>query len=192
MGWKPSSAAHEIGHVTSSLIDDFVPTVNTGTGQTMSPREAREFLDLSKLKPEFKKGAVDLYNEQVRNQLSNPYGAIYDTDLGATYGRAKKIDEHSIGSGEAKGDLDAVRYLFKQHGLTKKYGENITPETLKKAQENKKIQGDEFFKRLKKRFSDEDIIKLNNEIAKNDVNLQESSYAKLGTKLKTKGWLDKY
>jgi hypothetical protein len=192
VGWTPSTAAHELGHVTSSQADRFVSTPYTGTGETMSPTEAKEFLNLSKAKPEFKKGALALYDKNVRSNISNPYGAIYDTDLGSSYATMKGIDEHSIGSGEAKGDLDAVRYLLKKQGITKKYGEDITPETLKKAQQNKNIQNDEFFQRLKKRFSDEDIIKLNNTIAQNDNSSQELSYAKLGTKLKTKGWLEKY
>jgi hypothetical protein len=191
VGWTPSSAAHELGHVTSSQTDRYVPTPTTGTGETMSPTEAKEFLNLSRLKPEFKKEALALYDKNVRTNISNPYGAIYDTDLGSSYATMKGIDEHSIGSGEAKGDLDAVRYLLKKQGITKKYGEDITPETLKKAQQNKNIQNDEFFKRLKKRFSDEDIIKLNNTIAQNNSS-QELTYAKLGTKLKTKGWLEKY
>lgn len=192
VGWTPTSAAHELGHVTSSQTDRYVPTPTTGTGETMSPIEAKEFLNLSKAKPEFKKGAFALYDKNVRSNISNPYGAIYDTDLGSSYAKMKNIDEHSIGSGEAKGDLDAVRYLLKKQGITKKYGEDITPETLKKAQQNKNIQKDEFFQRLKKRFSDEDIIKLNNTIAQNNNSSQELTYAKLGTKLKTKGWLEKY
>jgi len=72
-----------------------------------------------------------------------------------------------VGSGEAYGDLSAIRHFLKKEGITKSYGETITPELWKKALQNKKLLNEEHFKRMRKNYDDDAIILLNNKIAQN-------------------------
>jgi len=155
-----SVLAHEIGHVTSGLgLLSKSPT--QGGAMFQSPAEAWQFVVKNKnITPAQKKQISDNYMSNVK------YGNFITDPSGFTLGG--KFDVHDIGAFEAKGDLDAVRYLLNKAGLTKKYGQDITEDILKKAIQNKDIQNNKFFKRMRKNFSDKDIVELNNTIAKVD------------------------
>jgi hypothetical protein len=160
-----SVLAHEIGHVTSGLVtpgvDKFVKNAFQSGKMFQSPAESLLFVEKNKNLSASQKKQV--YNEYMENAKSNNYS----TDpSGFTFG--KTMDVHDIGAFEAKGDLDAVRYLLNKAGLTKRYGQDITEDILKKALQNKDIQNNKFFKRMRKNYSDKDIVELNNTIAKVD------------------------
>jgi hypothetical protein len=61
-----------------------------------------------------------------------------------------------------------MRQLLLDNGVTTEFGQELTPELFKKATENKRVINSPAFKRMKLRFKDEDIIKMNNEVAMND------------------------
>jgi hypothetical protein len=160
-----AALAHEIGHVTSGLVtpgvDKFVKNAFQSGKMFQSPTESLAFVQKNKNLTDSQKKQV--YNEYMKNAQSNNFS----TDPSAfTFGG--KFDVHDIGAFEAKGDLDAVRYLLNKAGLTKKYGQDITEDILKKAIQNKDIQNNKFFKRMRKNYSDKDIVELNNTIAKVD------------------------
>jgi hypothetical protein len=125
----------------------------------MSPAEAWYFINKDKnITKESKAKIFKWYNNEARdwgNYMTDPSGKVLSGN-----------DPHDVGAGEAKGDLDAVRFLLQKNGLTKKYGENINLETIKKAMKNPKVSGDRFFQRLLKRFGEQNIVDLNNNIAK--------------------------
>jgi hypothetical protein len=159
-----SVLAHEIGHVTSGLgLLSKSPT--QGGAMFQSPSEAWQFVVKNKnITNAQKKQISDSYMSNVK------YGNFITDPSGFAIGGLKpgKFDVHDIGAFEAKGDLDAVRYLLNKEGLTKKYGQDITEDILKKAIQNKNIQNNKFFKRMRSNYSDKDIIELNNTIAKVD------------------------
>ena len=69
---------------------------------------------------------------------------------------------------ETYADLTSVRKLLNDNGITKKFGDDITPEMWKKASENPKINKVPTFKRMRIKYKDDDIIKMNNSVAQND------------------------
>jgi hypothetical protein len=155
-----SVLAHEIGHVTSGLgLSSKSPA--QGGAMFQSPSEAWQFVVKNKNITDAQKKAISntyMSNVKFGNFLTDPSG----------FTLGKKFDVHDIGAFEAKGDLDAVRYLLNKAGLTKRYGQDITEDILKKALQNKDIQNNKFFKRMRKNYSDKDIVELNNTIAKVD------------------------
>jgi hypothetical protein len=78
-------------------------------------------------------------------------------------------EAHSFDPSELKSDLDAVRLLFKRHGLVKKFGENITEETINKALKNPKIANEDHFIRMMKNFKKKNFVDVNNNIAMNGL-----------------------
>ena len=71
-------------------------------------------------------------------------------------------------AGETYGDLTGLRLILNDSGITKKFGDELTPEMFKKALENPKTKNDPVLKRMKMKFSDEDIVRMNNEVADNN------------------------
>jgi hypothetical protein len=165
-GAEDTALAHELGHVTSGTgRHEIAKSAGEGQSDSMSPAEAWYFINRDK---NIKKADKDsVYKAYVSD--AKKFGQ-YSTDPTARW--LTGYDPHDVGAGEAKGDLDAVRFLLQKNGLTQKYGENITPETIKKAMKNPKVSGDRFFQRLLKRFGEKNIVELNNNIAKvrNDDN----------------------
>jgi len=69
---------------------------------------------------------------------------------------------------ETYGDLTGIRQLLFENKATNQFGQELTPEIWEKALENRKILNNPVLKRMKLKFSDEDIIKMNNEVAKSN------------------------
>lgn len=159
-GSEDTALAHELGHVTSGTgRREFAKSVSEGQSDAMSPAEAWYFINRDNgIKKKDKNEIYKWYSSdasQFGNYMTDPSEKVLSG-----------YDPHDVGAGEAKGDLDAVRFLLQKNGLTQKYGENITPETIKKAMKNPKVSGDRFFQRLLKRFGEQNIVDLNNNIAK--------------------------
>jgi hypothetical protein len=159
-GSEATALAHELGHVTSGTgRHEFAKSAGEGQSDAMSPAEAWYFINRDKnIKKEDKAKILKWYSSEARdwgNYMTDPSEYVL-----------RGYDPHDVGAGEAKGDLDAVRFLLQKNGLTQKYGENITLETIKKAMKNPKVSGDRFFQRLLKRFGEQNIVDLNNNIAK--------------------------
>jgi hypothetical protein len=159
-GAEDTALAHELGHVTSGTgRHEIAKSVDQGQSDAMSPAEAWFMINRDKnITQENKNKIYKQYSSD-----ASKFGQ-YSTDPSGRW--LKGYDPHDVGAGEAKGDLDAVRFLLKKNGLTKKYGENITPEIMQKAMKDPKISGDRFFQRLLKRYGEQNIVDLNNNIAK--------------------------
>lgn len=158
-GSDKSILAHEIGHVTSGL-KTFSKSPTQGGGLYQSPTEAWQFIARNK-------NITDKQRKEIgKEYMSNAKYNLYSTDPAYKPMQREKYDVHDVGAFESKADLDAVRYLLKEQGITKKYGQNIDEETFKKALNNKQINKNKVFQRMRKNFSDKDIIELNNTIAK--------------------------
>ena len=168
-GATEGTAAHEIGHVTSGVGTSKVTSPYKATYNQLSPSESFLFYNRNKnLKPILKKvyEAYKPYNSQRLSYYSSDivadkFAAANESEL------SYKPDPHDVGSGEAYGDLSAIRHFLKKEGITKSYGETITPELWKKALQNKKLLNEEHFKRMRKNYDDDAIILLNNKIAQN-------------------------
>ena len=69
---------------------------------------------------------------------------------------------------ETYGDLTAIRKILNDKGITNKFGDDITPEMWKKALENEKVIKSPAIKRMRIKYKDDDIIRINNTVAQND------------------------
>ena len=77
-----------------------------------------------------------------------------------------EYNTHNLSPIENKADIDALRGLLNDNGITQRFGQNIDINTLQKALKNPKIAGDKHIKRLLNNFEKKDIVELNNIIAK--------------------------
>lgn len=156
-----STAAHEIGHATSTPSDN-MKSVGDSTPRKMSAAEGWLFLNRQKgISKENKKNIESVIGAQNKK-------GVYPNDPGAQLSSLVGGDVHEIGASESKGDLESLRYLLKSKGYTKKYGEDLNMDKIKKAFDDKSVSNDDYIKRLRKRFTDEAIVELNNRVAKTD------------------------
>jgi hypothetical protein len=81
-------------------------------------------------------------------------------------------------TGETYGDLTGLRLILNDSGITKNFGDQLTPEMFKKALQNPKTKNDPVLRRMKMKFSDEDIVRMNNTVA--DNNSYKSNKAQSG------------
>jgi hypothetical protein len=72
---------------------------------------------------------------------------------------------HTYSALENKADLDAVRHLLKKYNYTQNFGDDITPELWQRAINDKRLNQDDQFKRMRENFDDKAIINLNNKVA---------------------------
>ncbi len=82
------------------------------------------------------------------------------------------FNQHDASSTENYGDLNAIRQILLDKGITTQFGEELTPEKWQKVLSDKNLLNQEHIKRLRKNFSDEAIIQLNNSIAKGGTQTQ--------------------
>jgi hypothetical protein len=155
-----SKIAHEIGHNTNRsaellVADGARPT--TATGSSLAGVESWKLVNWSKMSPEIKKRAFQLYQDSARAGVPT-----IQTDPTSKVGG---YDEHGKDAAELKSDLDGLRYLLYQKGVTKTYGEKLDAEKLKKAMNLPDVQKDEIFQRMVKQYDPAAIIELNNTIA---------------------------
>jgi hypothetical protein len=153
------------------LDNEPVTSANTGKPMQMSPYEAWKFINSNKnITPLQKQDTAKKYQQEAESGIGVKK---YSTDPSTQF-LANDTNVHEVGAGENKADLDALRYLFKREGLTKSYGEDITPDVLKKAMEHKNIKNEPHFKRMLSNFGTDGIIKLNNTIAYQPSNTNQT------------------
>jgi len=157
-GADDATVDHELGHVTSS-VKEFSTNLNEGGANFMSPAEAWKIINSDKsISNENKKAAWEGYK-------NNAKLGYLSTDPTA---QSLQGDVHEFGAGEAKGDLDSMRGILYRNGYTKNFGEDLDINKLQKALKDPKVNNNPFIQRLLKRFSEENIIKLNNTVAVNE------------------------
>lgn len=166
------TAMHEISHVTNYGDVFFDPTINksaavgntkkfgdmdSASGKGMSVNEMLYIADRSNMLPKYKNylHAVAESNKKSGSFL-NPAESITG------------VDTHGLDPSELKSDLDAVRLLFNDYGITKSFGADIDEATIEKALKNPKIANEPHFQRMLKQFSKKKIVEINNSVAKNN------------------------
>lgn len=136
--------AHEFGHMVGAR-----PEGKPGTAMILNREEQAEILKRNK------------HLKSLSNKIGKPIISVRQPE----YPELNKDNQHKIAPFENKADIESMRYIFYKQGVTKKYGENITPEQFKKALQNPKIEKEFTIKRLRENFDDKDIIELNNILA---------------------------
>jgi len=149
---EASAIAHEFGHMVGAR-----PGSESGTAMVLNYNEQAEIMSRNK------------HVQKLAQQTGKPI--LRDSQIPIPI---DKSNTHKYSPWENKADIDGMRYIFYKNGITKKYGDNITPEQLKKALENPKIKNDLQIKRLKENFEEKDIIQLNNMLAKTNTAEQQN------------------
>ena len=132
-----STFTHELSHITGA----------SAKTRPMSRMESNEFF----MRNKNLKANPTLQTAAMKGEY-NPNTDEYNT--------------HNISPIESKSDIDALRGLLKDNGITQKFGQNIDINTLQRALQNQKIAGDKHIIRLLNNFEKKDIVELNNIIAK--------------------------
>jgi hypothetical protein len=134
-----STFTHELSHITGA----------SAKTRPMSPMENNEFF---------------MRNKKLK---ANP-GLQIAAMKGLYNPNTDESNTHDLSPIENKSDIDALRGLLKDNGITQKFGQNIDINILQKALKNQKIAGDKHTQRLLKNFEKKDIVELNNIIAKQE------------------------
>ena len=150
-----SILAHELGHAVSRGMTHMKGYEKSGL--VPNPGEVQAII-----------GGIKT-NDVIQNYPS----AAHD-DHFTTVGGTKNLSA----AGETYGDLSGLRLILNDSGITKNFGDKLTPEMFKKALENPKTKNDPVLKRMKMKFSDEDIVRMNNTVA--DNNSYKSNKAQSG------------
>lgn len=146
-----SQVAHELSHVSRNL----------------KPEEESFIGSLNK-----KKDEAAVYKEFKK-------GGVVDSDLKpftfSGYLNTLYQGTHDARPSEIKADLDALRYQMFKKGIYDTSKRDMTIEDYNKMSKDKEIQNSLEYKRLSQRFSPNDLIKINNTVAKNGSN--DSKYS---------------
>jgi len=149
---EASVIAHEFGHMVGAR-----PGSESGTAMVLNYNEQAEIMSRNK------------HVQKLAQQTGKPI--LRDSQIPIPI---DKSNTHTYSPWENKADIDGMRFIFYKNGITKKYGDNITPEQFKKALENPKIKNELQIKRLKENFEEKDIIQLNNMLAKTNIAEQQN------------------
>lgn len=149
--------AHELGHVNNSSTNIrkdkkgnlFVSPSNTSLNENEEEYIANRNINVGKKILDIFKGSPAKKN----NTYSNVLGGI----------------DHDYSPAENKSDIDALRYMLEKEGLYKAGTQDFTPELLEKAKSNKAIQRSFNAGRVFKKFNDQGIIDIMNNIAMNNT-----------------------
>jgi len=144
--------SHELGHIMGAR-----PGSESGVAMVLNYNEQAEIMSRNK------------HVQKLAQQTGKPI--LRDSQIPIP------IDEsntHTYSPWENKADIEGMRFIFFNNGITRKYGENLTPELFKKALQNPKIANELQIKRLRKNFEDKDIIQLNNILAKTNIAEQQN------------------
>lgn len=144
--------SHELGHIMGAR-----PGSESGVAMVLNYAEQAEIMSRNKnVQALSKQTGKTILNE---GQMPIPI---------------TKSNTHKYAPWENKADIEGMRFIFFNNGITKKYGENLTPEQFKKALQNPKIKNQLQIKRLQENFEDKDIIQLNNMLAKTNIAEQQN------------------
>jgi hypothetical protein len=137
--------AHEFGHMTGAR-----PGSTPGTAMVLNFQEQAEIMKRNK------------HVQKISREIGRPI--LTDRQLPFEIDRT---NTHKFSPWENKADIEGMRFILYNNGITKKYGDPLTPEQFKKALENPKIKKTLQIERLRNNFEDNDIIQLNNILAAN-------------------------
>jgi hypothetical protein len=157
-----------IGH---ELAHGVVPNITNSYGkQNIFAKVANVVGDIFQPYEQFSNSELEKINIPLSGKITTPN---FD------YRMARKEEHYKpqgskasakTAANETYGDLTGMRQLLLDNGITTEFGQELTPEIFKKAKSNKRVINSPTFKRMRLKFKDEDIIKMNNEVAYNDDN----------------------
>jgi len=168
--------SHEIAHGT-------VPNLTTTYGkQNIFGKAASVVGDLFQPYEQFSNSELEKINVPLSGKITAPNFDYMMARKEEHYKPQGTKASAKTAANETYGDLTGMRQLLLDNGLTTEFGQELTPELFKKATENKRVMNSPAFKRMKLKFKDEDIIKMNNEVAQNN-NTAPLTQAKKGKKI---------
>jgi hypothetical protein len=168
--------SHEIAHGT-------VPNLTTTYGkQNIFGKAASVVGDLFQPYEQFSNSELEKINVPLSGKITAPNFDYMMARKEEHYKPQGTKASAKTAANETYGDLTGMRQLLLDNGVTTEFGQELTPELFKKATENKRVINSPAFKRMKLKFKDEDIIKMNNEVAMND-NKKDIPQAQLGVQL---------
>jgi len=169
-----------IGH---ELAHGVVPNITNSYGkQNMFAKATNVIGDLFQPFEQFSNSELEKINRPLSGKITAPNFDYMMARKEEHYKPQGSKASAKTAANETYGDLTGMRQLLLDNGLTTEFGQELTPELFKKATENKRVMNSPAFKRMKLKFKDEDIIKMNNEVAMND-NKKDIPQAQLGVQL---------
>lgn len=163
-------AAHELGHLANS--NKYNPALR------INPVEENYILSRNRtIKPD----QIPKYRQQAQ-EAGFPNISNYWTDE-----RRKTSESHDAAPSENLSDIQALRYLLNKNKIYDARVQDITPEQLQRAKQNKEIMNSFSTKRLFDTFDDKGLIDILNKVATNNTN-SLSPMAKNGKKIKNNNY----
>jgi hypothetical protein len=158
----PYTNAHELGHQTARpavMQKALGQSPFTATGSSLSPVEALQFFNNARMPKENYQQAHKAYQDSATQ-------GYYHSDPGTL---TSGIDPHGREVGEFYGDLQSLRYLLYEKGITDSFGKKIDQATLedalKRPEVKQMVEKDKTLQRLFSKFPTQKIVDLNNTIA---------------------------
>jgi hypothetical protein len=151
---------HELGHATNAS--------GTNPALRLSPLEENYIFNRNNIDP------------QLRTDLTSAADRRFQT-VSEYLGSGPN---HNFAPSENKSDIDAFRFLLDQQGLYDARTQDITPEILQKAKQNKAVQKSFSSQRLFQNFQDNQLLDIMNKVAFNST--ADPTYAEYGVRLKGK------
>ncbi len=154
--------------------------------------------DKTRYREEDSSNFINNSSSQMETRAFNKRVDEYKRKMQQHYAKDEHIDKDSSDkfefADEMYGDMQGVRQLLLDSGITKSFGEELDEEKINKAILDKNVTDDPVFRRFYFRYGKDNIIKLNNTIAANNPqqgmpiaqNGMEMSYYQNGLDFKPK------
>jgi hypothetical protein len=153
------SIAHEVAH-------GIIPNRTLSYGkQNLLSRAANVVGDLFQPFEQFSKSELEKINIPLSGRVTAPNEAYQKAIQEEHYKPQGSRASAKTAANETYGDLTGMRQLLLDNGITTEFGQELTPEMFQKALKNPKINNQPGMQRMRLKFKDEDIIKMNNEVA---------------------------
>jgi hypothetical protein len=153
------SIAHEVAH-------GIIPNLTLSYGkQNLLSRAANVVGDLFQPFEQFSKSELEKINIPLSGRVTAPNEAYQKAIQEEHYKPQGSRASAKTAANETYGDLTGMRQLLLDNGITTEFGQELTPEMFQKALKNPKINNQPGMQRMRLKFKDEDIIKMNNEVA---------------------------
>lgn len=168
---KPQAARTPADPIQDVLPHEYTHT----TRNNLTNEESAKFTSANKNKK------ADKLMREFRS-IGNP-----DFEFMSEWSQAMNPYDHDLFPHENYADLNSLRYMMYKQGIYDARKRKMTKEDLNKAKKDPWLKDQFGLKRLLNTFSDEDLIKLNNEVALSDNNNNNSTMANDGIKLEDGG-----
>ena len=155
--------------VTHEIAHGIIPNLTTSYGkQNIFSKAGLAIADLFQPFEQFNKSELEKINRPLSGRITAPNLDYMMAREEEHYKPQESKASAKTAANETYGDLTGIRQLLLDNGVTTEFGQELTPEMFQKALKNPKVSNEPTFQRMKLKFSDEDIIKMNNEVAYNN------------------------